>query len=42
LALKLQEGLLNPDMVKAVQKNFKMTEGFLLEELKTVKVDKEK
>ena len=23
---KLQEGLLNPDIVKAVQKNFKMTE----------------
>jgi hypothetical protein len=39
---KLQEGLLNPDIVKAVQKNFKMTEEFLLEEIKSVKAAKER
>ncbi len=39
---KLQEGLLNPDIVKAVQKNFKMTEEFLLEEIKAVKAAKER
>ena len=39
---KLQEGLLNPDIVKAVQKNFKMTEEFLLEEVKAVKAAKER
>jgi hypothetical protein len=39
---KLQKGLLNPDIVKAVQKNFKMTEEFLLEEIKAVKAAKER
>jgi len=39
---KLQEGLLNPDIVKAVQKNSKMTEEFLLEEIKAVKAAKER
>ena len=39
---KLQEGLLNPDIVKAVQRNFKMTEEFLLEEIKAVKAAKER
>jgi len=37
---KLQEGLLNPNIVKAVQKNFKMMEEFLLEEIKAVKAAK--
>ena len=39
---KLQEGLLNLDIVKAVQKKFKMTEEFLLEEIKAVKAAKER
>ena len=39
---KLQEGLLNPYIVKAVQKNFKMTEECLLEEIKAVKAGKER
>jgi len=36
------EGLLDPDTVKAVQKNSKMTEEFLLEEIKAVKAAKER
>ena len=39
---KLQEGLLEPDTVKTVQNNFKMTEEFLLEEIKAVKASKER
>ena len=39
---KLQEGLLDPDIVKAVQKDFNLTEEFLLEEIKAVKAAKER
>ena len=39
---KLQEGLSNPDIVKAVQKNFKVTEEFLLQEIEAVKAAKER
>ena len=39
---KLQEGLSDSDIVKAVQKNFKMTEEFLRQEIKAVKAAKER
>ena len=39
---KPQEGLLNPDIVKAVQRNFKMTEEFLFKEMNAVKAANER